>query len=958
MIRLLSACTLEYIHLVDGCRPCLHSHLVLPVALGCEWLAFPTKRDLSADPSLTTTDGLFDAASGVRMATVVGMAQKTGSNIVSLSGMGVKTVSDMINGVHETAPTAYRKSAHTDDARDGPMGLVMVVETRPPYRTLAHFRAHYKAVAALELDPSGTLLATACEDGQTINIFSLASWAYKASGRGSGVSSSSGGVGVGNGTSAGGGSTSSMNSIGGGGGSSSSAATATATAVGSGSSSNASAGNGGNGGAGSMAHDAGRSERWRLAASHLYVLQRGLTTGNICGINFSLDARWVTVTSEKGTIHFFPINRKGGQVTVRTHTSPTVTNLSSFQTSSGVLDVYSGKSVPPVEVPGALLKLRFPPFSADQRQARTSAGGPAAPATGAAMSAPLGPGDHPLPGFLVACTFHYLEHLQDSDARISWKSDAALPASAMTVMVATPSGELVEHRLLPFGPGSKERAQDAVIAGGGRLPDKDGILNAVGSLMEGVTDMFSKAAGASLSLFRQSPSVSPPGTHGHGHGHGQAQRDEAGAPHPSTAFGLACAATRFWDVCRMTNWPTTLPVVVSGRARPEKNAAEEVRQATGKGASTPEKRESDSRRASGQADANEEMAWLSNVEMSTYSAQHRRIWMGPQFTFKTFVARGQGSGPATLSVSDDGAAAGPADLYFRPNGLRARALNVDRSESRAMMASLHSDPLAVASEAVIGTPVQEAPIMSRLSDATLAELRECLADGGAAVEKQRQDSVVSPAPSSSRQSPPVEDMGVFVMDPLVGKSGVAGAGADVSSSLMEAMGDDDFVSLPSHLPSGRREAAAAEKPQTRAAPEVEVLPLKRPSAAIPASAPISIPAGGSPAQQRAALAPVELDEPPLAFSPKAVPKALSQSAPKSSPKQVRKEAAQKEAAQKEAAHREAAQREAAQREAAQKEAAQKEAAQREAAQREAAQKEAAQKEAAQKESKGGHHKNG
>jgi hypothetical protein len=34
-------------------------------------------------------------------------------------------------------------------------------------------------------------------------------------------------------------------------------------------------------------------------------------------------------------------------------------------------------------------------------------------------------------------------------------------------------------------------------------------------------------------------------------------------------------------------------------------------------------------------DGNDER-WLSQVEISTHSGPHRRLWMGPQFTFKVF----------------------------------------------------------------------------------------------------------------------------------------------------------------------------------------------------------------------------------------------------------------------------------------------------------------------------------
>lgn len=44
--------------------------------------------------------------------------------------------------------------------------------------------------------------------------------------------------------------------------------------------------------------------------------------------------------------------------------------------------------------------------------------------------------------------------------------------------------------------------------------------------------------------------------------------------------------------------------------------------------------------------------WISQVEIVTYAGPHRRLWMGPQFTFKTYLEP-QRSAPL---VSPDGRA--------------------------------------------------------------------------------------------------------------------------------------------------------------------------------------------------------------------------------------------------------------------------------------------------------------
>lgn len=52
---------------------------------------------------------------------------------------------------------------------------------------------------------------------------------------------------------------------------------------------------------------------------------------------FSPDSRWLTVSSNHGTTHVFPITPYGGPITVRTHTPPRVVNLTSrYHRSSGL----------------------------------------------------------------------------------------------------------------------------------------------------------------------------------------------------------------------------------------------------------------------------------------------------------------------------------------------------------------------------------------------------------------------------------------------------------------------------------------------------------------------------------------------------------------------------------------------------------------------------------------------
>ncbi|ESW04971.1 hypothetical protein PHAVU_011G140900 [Phaseolus vulgaris] len=49
---------------------------------------------------------------------------------------------------------------------------------------------------------------------------------------------------------------------------------------------------------------------------HLYRLQRGLTNAVIQDISFSIDTRWIMISSSRGTSHLFAINPQGGPVNI------------------------------------------------------------------------------------------------------------------------------------------------------------------------------------------------------------------------------------------------------------------------------------------------------------------------------------------------------------------------------------------------------------------------------------------------------------------------------------------------------------------------------------------------------------------------------------------------------------------------------------------------------------------
>ncbi|KAL4003008.1 Breast carcinoma amplified sequence 3 family protein [Acanthocheilonema viteae] len=72
------------------------------------------------------------------------------------------------------------------------------------------------------------------------------------------------------------------------------------------------------------------------AVRHLYRLYRGTTPAKVVSCSFSVDNRWLAIATNHGTTHIFGICPYGGQVTVRTHAGEIVNRESRFHRSAGL----------------------------------------------------------------------------------------------------------------------------------------------------------------------------------------------------------------------------------------------------------------------------------------------------------------------------------------------------------------------------------------------------------------------------------------------------------------------------------------------------------------------------------------------------------------------------------------------------------------------------------------------
>lgn len=70
--------------------------------------------------------------------------------------------------------------------------------------------------------------------------------------------------------------------------------------------------------------------------NHLYTLHRGTSSARVVDASFSDDCRWLLVTTNHGTSHLFAINPYGGPVTTRTHGGKFVNKEGKFERSAGI----------------------------------------------------------------------------------------------------------------------------------------------------------------------------------------------------------------------------------------------------------------------------------------------------------------------------------------------------------------------------------------------------------------------------------------------------------------------------------------------------------------------------------------------------------------------------------------------------------------------------------------------
>ncbi|XP_053502418.1 breast carcinoma-amplified sequence 3 isoform X2 [Ictalurus furcatus] len=414
------------------------------------------------------------------------------------------------------------------------------------------------------------------------------------------------------------------------------------------------------------------------AVHHLYTLHRGETEAKVQDICFSPDCRWVVVSTLRGTSHVFPINPYGGAPCARTHLSPRVVNrVSRFQKSAGLeeieqeLNSKQGGRCSPIaglssSPSGSPLHAKHTNQESYNNLTNNNMGNPRlSPLPSLTVLLPLAQIKQPMTlGTITKRTGPYLFGAGCFSIKTPCKAKpppqispsksiggefcvAAVFASSRSWFITNPNMKR-----------EKDQSRQAVV-------DSLYIASCYGSLVEHVLE------------------PRPIST---------AQKIGDDTPLELNTCPRAC-----WTLARTPQWNELQPPFSSSHPLVQASDLVQYYQyllagSLPPGSPGPITRQGSYDSLASDHSSQEDEEWLSQVEIVTHTGPHRRLWMGPQFQFKTIHPSGQ-----TTVISSSSSvlqSQGPSDsqqplLDFDTDDLELHSLRIQpvRSEPMTMPGS-------------------------------------------------------------------------------------------------------------------------------------------------------------------------------------------------------------------------------------------------------------------------------
>ncbi|KAF7700068.1 breast carcinoma-amplified sequence 3 isoform X2 [Silurus meridionalis] len=415
------------------------------------------------------------------------------------------------------------------------------------------------------------------------------------------------------------------------------------------------------------------------AVHHLYTLHRGETEAKVQDICFSPDCRWVVVSTLRGTSHVFPINPYGGAPCARTHLSPRVVNrVSRFQKSAGLeeieqeLNSKQGGRCSPIaglssSPSGSPLHAKLTNQDSYNNFTNNNMGNPRlSPLPSLTVVLPLAQIKQPMTlGTITKRTGKAKPPPQISPSKSIGGEFcvAAVFASSRSWFITNPNMKR-----------EKDQSRQAVV-------DSLYIASCYGTLVEHVLE------------------PRPIST---------AQKIGDDTPLELNTCPRAC-----WNLARTPQWNELQPPFSSSHPLVQASDLVQYYQyllagLLPPGSPGPITRQGSYDSLASDHSSQEDEEWLSQVEIVTHTGPHRRLWMGPQFQFKTIHPSGQ-----TTVISSSSSvlqSQGPSDtqqplLDFDTDDLELHSLRIQpvRSEPMTMPGSSCLIPERVGQATVIDT---------------------------------------------------------------------------------------------------------------------------------------------------------------------------------------------------------------------------------------------------------------
>ncbi|KAJ7398156.1 Breast carcinoma-amplified sequence 3 [Pitangus sulphuratus] len=407
------------------------------------------------------------------------------------------------------------------------------------------------------------------------------------------------------------------------------------------------------------------------------MCSRALEELQVQDISFSHDCRWVVVSTLRGTSHVFPINPYGGQPCVRTHMSPRVVNrMSRFQKSAGLEEI--------------------------EQELTSKQGGRCSPVPGLSSS----PSGSPLHGKLNSQdTYNNFTNNNPGNPRL-------LPLPSLTVVL--PLAQIKQPMTLGTITKRTGKSKPAPQIS----PSKSvGGEFCVAAVFGSSRSWFANNSGLKREKDQSKQFVVESlyiiSCYGSLVEHVLEPRPLSTAPKISddTPLEMLTCPRASWTLVRTPQWNELQPPFNANH--PLLLAADAVQYyqyllagLVPPGSPGPITRHESYDSLASDHSGQEDEEWLSQVEIVTHTGPHRRLWMGPQFQFKTIHPSGQ-----TTVISSSSSVLqshGPSDtpqplLDFDTDDLDLNSLRIQPVRSEPV--SMPGSPRPVADRRGVSTVI-------------------------------------------------------------------------------------------------------------------------------------------------------------------------------------------------------------------------------------------------------------